>query len=131
VFKFKSFTKTSPEKSGGTENSAEISGTNGINFFCCMYESSLPHPVWVLEINVMACNSVWNTRNYSLLRCMNRPVVFSLGGTVMPKPGTCLTPLSPPFPSLLDLGNFCHPVPKLRKRGGGQRRPERWGEGEN
>jgi hypothetical protein len=28
----KSFSKTSPENSGGAENSAEISGTNGINF---------------------------------------------------------------------------------------------------
>jgi hypothetical protein len=54
----KSFTKTSPENSGGAENSAEISGTNGINFFCYMYESSLRHPVWVPEINVKVCNSV-------------------------------------------------------------------------
>ncbi len=44
--------------SGGAENSTEISGTNGINFFCYMYESSLRHPVWVPEINVKACNSV-------------------------------------------------------------------------
>jgi hypothetical protein len=29
----KSFSKTSPENSGGAENSAEISGTNGINFW--------------------------------------------------------------------------------------------------
>ncbi len=43
----KSFCKTLPENSGGAENSAEISGTNGINFFCSMYESSLRHPVWV------------------------------------------------------------------------------------
>ncbi len=52
------FFKTSPENSGGAENSAEISGTNGLNFFCYMYESSLWHPVWVPEINVTACNSV-------------------------------------------------------------------------
>ncbi len=45
------------ENSGGAENSAEISGTNGISFFCYMYESSLRHPVWVPEINVKACNS--------------------------------------------------------------------------
>jgi hypothetical protein len=44
--------------SGGAENSAEISGTNGITFFCYMYESSLRHLVWVPEINVKACNSV-------------------------------------------------------------------------
>ncbi len=54
----KSFSKTSPENSGGAENSAEITRTNGINFFCYMYESSLRHPVWVPEINVKACNSV-------------------------------------------------------------------------
>ncbi len=54
----KSFSKTLPENSDGNENSAEISGTNGINFFCYMYESSLRHPVWVPEINVKACNSV-------------------------------------------------------------------------
>ncbi len=54
----KSFSKTSPENSGGAENSAEISGTNGINFFCYMYESSLRHPVWVQKINVKACNRV-------------------------------------------------------------------------
>ncbi len=53
----KSFSKTSPENSGGAENSAEISGTNGINFFCYMYESSLRHPVRVPEINITACNS--------------------------------------------------------------------------
>ncbi len=53
-----SFSKTSPENSGRDENSAEISGTNGINFFCYMYESSLRHPVRVPEINVKACNSV-------------------------------------------------------------------------
>ncbi len=53
-----SFSKTSPENSGGAENSAEISGTNGINFFCYMYESSLRHPVCVPKINVKACNSV-------------------------------------------------------------------------
>jgi hypothetical protein len=52
------FFKTPPENSSGAENSAEISGTNGINFFCYMYESSLRHPVWVPEINVKACNSV-------------------------------------------------------------------------
>ncbi len=61
----KSFSKTSAENSGGTENSAEISSTNGIHFFCYMYESSLQHPVWVPEINVTACNSVnwegWDT----------------------------------------------------------------------
>jgi hypothetical protein len=57
---FKSFSKISPENSGGAENSAEISGTDGINFFCYMYESSLRHPVWVPEINVKACNSVWS-----------------------------------------------------------------------
>jgi hypothetical protein len=28
------------------------------NFFCYMYELSQRHPVWVAEINVMACNSV-------------------------------------------------------------------------
>ncbi len=60
-----SFSKTSPENSGGAENSAEISGTNGINFFRFMYESSLQHLVWVPEINVKACNSVggdpWKT----------------------------------------------------------------------
>ena len=51
---------TPPENSGGAENSTETSGTNGINFFCYMYESSLqhPHPVWVPEINVNPCNSV-------------------------------------------------------------------------
>ncbi len=32
-----SFSKTPPENSGGAENSAEISGTNGINFVCYMY----------------------------------------------------------------------------------------------
>ncbi len=53
----KSFSKTLLENSGGAENSAEISGTNGINFFCYMYESSLRHTVWVPEINVTACNS--------------------------------------------------------------------------
>jgi hypothetical protein len=52
------FSKTSPENSSGAENSSEISGTNGINFFCYKYESSLRHPVWVPEINVKACNSV-------------------------------------------------------------------------
>ena len=35
----KSFSKRSPENSDGAENSAEISGINGINFFCSMYES--------------------------------------------------------------------------------------------
>jgi hypothetical protein len=34
----KSFSKTLPENSGGAENSAEISGTNGINFFSYMYD---------------------------------------------------------------------------------------------
>ncbi len=53
----KFFSKTPPENSGGAENSAETSGTNGINFFCYMYESSLRHPVWVPEINVKPCNS--------------------------------------------------------------------------
>ncbi len=62
----KFFSKTPPENSGGAENSTETSGTNGINFFCYMYESSLqhPHPVWVPEINVKPCNSVtafWGT----------------------------------------------------------------------
>jgi hypothetical protein len=56
VHKF--FSKTPPENSGGAENSTETSGTNGINFFCYMYESSLRHPVWVPEINVKPCNSV-------------------------------------------------------------------------
>ncbi len=45
---------------GGAENSAEISGTNGINFFaiCTNLVYSLRHPVWVPEINITACNSV-------------------------------------------------------------------------
>ncbi len=32
------FSVTPPENSGGAENSAELSGTNGIHFFCSMYE---------------------------------------------------------------------------------------------
>ncbi len=62
-----SFSKTSPENSGGAENSAEISGTNGINFFCYMYQSSLRHPVWVPEINVKACNSALSSNVYIFL----------------------------------------------------------------
>ncbi len=52
------FFQNATGKFGGAENSMETSGTNGINFFCYMYESSLRHPVWVLEINVKPCNSV-------------------------------------------------------------------------
>jgi hypothetical protein len=63
----KSFSKTSPENSAGVENSAEISGTNGINFFCYMYESSLRHPVWVPEINVKAGNSAQQSKQLKIL----------------------------------------------------------------
>jgi hypothetical protein len=55
VLKF--FPKTPLENSGGAENSAEISGTNGINFFA-ICTNSLRHLVWVPEINVKPCNSV-------------------------------------------------------------------------
>jgi hypothetical protein len=48
-----------PENSGGVENSTENSGPHAKNFFCSMYESSLRHPVLVLEINVKLCNSVF------------------------------------------------------------------------
>ncbi len=48
---------TPPENSGGTENSAENSGSHAKFFFCSMYELSQRHPVWVAEINVTACNS--------------------------------------------------------------------------
>jgi hypothetical protein len=70
----KSFSKTSPENSDGAENSAEISGTNGINFFCYMYESSLRHPVWVPEINVKACNSAQQSKQ---LKKLVKLVIFA------------------------------------------------------
>jgi hypothetical protein len=65
----KSYSKTSLENSGGAEKSAEISGTNGKNFFCYMFESSLRHPVWVLEINIKACNSAMSYKH--LRECQN------------------------------------------------------------
>ncbi len=52
-----SFSRTSPENSGGAENLTEKSGPDGKIFFCYMYEYSLRHQVWVPEINVRACNS--------------------------------------------------------------------------
>jgi hypothetical protein len=55
----KSFPKHRRKIPVALKNSAEISGTNGINFFCYMYKSSLRHPVWVPEINVTACNSAY------------------------------------------------------------------------
>ncbi len=68
----KSFSKTLPENSGGAENSTEILGTNGINFFCYMYESSLRNPVWVPEINVKACNNGWKGWELHVLMSLNR-----------------------------------------------------------
>ncbi len=55
---YKCFSSTQPEKSGGTKNFAEKSGTGNKKFFCYMQDYSLRHPVWVAEINVTACNSV-------------------------------------------------------------------------
>jgi hypothetical protein len=54
----KYFSVKPPENSGGAENSTDNSGPNGKNVFCSMYELSQWHPVWVADINVMACNSV-------------------------------------------------------------------------
>ena len=38
----------------------QFCGPRGIIFFCCMYESSLRHPVCVTENRVQPCNSVVN-----------------------------------------------------------------------
>jgi hypothetical protein len=57
----KYFSVTSPENSGGAENSTENSGPHAKNFFCSMYEMSQRHPVWVAENHVTACNSVLRT----------------------------------------------------------------------
>jgi hypothetical protein len=52
------FSVTPPDNSGGAENSAEVSGTNGIHFFALCTKFNLQQPVWVAGINVTACNSV-------------------------------------------------------------------------
>jgi hypothetical protein len=58
----KYFSVTPPENSGGAENSTENSGPHARIFFGYMYELSQRHPVWVAEINVMACNSAGRGR---------------------------------------------------------------------
>ncbi len=53
----KYFSGTPLENSGGAENAAENSGTKSKNFICYVYELSLWHLVWAVEINVTPCNS--------------------------------------------------------------------------
>jgi hypothetical protein len=60
----KYFSGAPPENSGGAENAAKNSGTNGKNFFCYIFDMSMRHPVWAAEINVTACTIVWFKNPY-------------------------------------------------------------------
>ncbi len=95
----KYFSVTPPENSVGAENSTENSGPHAKNFFCSVYESSLRHPVWVPEINVNPCNSVYVLKRrfkvgiYCSLRLLNFYKIYihlyryhtDMGGPVLSK----------------------------------------------